>query len=294
MIMKEESKNKINLVSEGLVAGSSLAALAVPAFASVPLIVFAVNRTIGFISDDYIIKRLKKIEKELKRKGITKSNFKEKISNLSEHKKFFASSTLEYIIKNCIPETVDIYMSLFIDYIMEEKYDLEEELCEILASLNKHDFELLKYIKTFLKNGDKYYYHEEVEKKQLEREKVEKEKEACQSAENNKDEFIKINFQDRSVLINEDKTIFWNDFSAFCKLPKNISLNNTMLFASYTNKDKLKYSNWNFYGKAFIKLEMYGILRLDYYNYLGTINNMEISRFHLTILGSELLKYIKI
>ena len=66
---------------------------------------------------------------------------------MSDHKKYFSTSVLESIIKNCIPETVDIYISLFIDYIMQEKCETEEELCEIISSLNKHDVDLIKYIK---------------------------------------------------------------------------------------------------------------------------------------------------
>ena len=120
--MKEETKNKIQIATECISAGSNIATLANPWFATVPLIVFCVNRAIGLISNDDIIKRLRKFEGELERKRITKKHFKEKVLSLSEHKKFFASTTLEYIIKNCIPETVEIYISLFIDYIMADNY----------------------------------------------------------------------------------------------------------------------------------------------------------------------------
>ena len=288
-LMKEKTKNKIQTATECISAGSNIAALANPWFATVPLIVFCVNRTVGLVSDGDIIKRLRKIESKLIKKKISKEQFIKKISKLTEHKKFFASTTLEYIIKNCIPETVEIYISLFIDYIMADKYDLEEELCEILSSLNKHDFELLKYIKKFLKNGEKYTYHDEYEKNQYEKEKY-----ANLGVEKDNAKYKKIHFQDRSVILGEDKTIFWNDFANYCKLPIEISLNNTMLFESYKDKSRSILSNWNFYGKSFIKLERCGILCLDYNTYLGTMNNMEISRFHLTILGLGLLKYINV
>ncbi len=288
--MKTETKNKIQTVNEALSAGSSIIALAVPAFASVPLIVFGVNRAIGFISDKDIIKRLKKIENNLKSKKISNEKFKNRISRLSEHKRFYSSSTLENIIKNCIPETVDIYISLFIDYIMTDKYDLEEELCEIISTLNKHDFELLCCIKDYLNNGSRDVYKEELEKE--EKSKIEYNNKI---SKNNSTSGYKLNyFRDRSIILGESKTIFWDDFASYCNLPKLITLNDTMLFESYNNNDEKTYSKWNYYGKSFIKLERCGILRMDYRTFLGTMNSMDISRFHLTTLGLEILKYIKI
>ncbi len=280
--MKKSIANKIQTATEGIAAASNMAVLISPWFATVPLIVFCVNRTIGLISDDDIIKRLKKFEDALTKKRITKKHFKEKVAGLSEHKKFFASSTLEYIIKNCIPETVDIYISLFIDYIMADKYDIEEELCEIILSLNKHDIELLKYIRKFLKTGDKTIYQKELKAKN---------NNMGYKADDRDDLFM---FTDRNVILDKNRTIFWEDFATFCNLSKTITLNETMLLEKCENEANCVYHKWNFYGKSFIKLEKLGILSLDYHTFLGTMNNMEISRFHLTILGLELLKYIKI
>ena len=90
-----------------------------------------------------------------------------------------------------------------------------------------------KNIKKFLKNREKHTYRDKFEKKQLEKEKY-----ANLSAEEDNVKYKKVHFQDRNVILGENKTIFWNDFADFCKLPLKISLNNTMLFELYKDKDE--------------------------------------------------------
>lgn len=85
--MDKKKATKIQNINDGISAGSGIVALTVPEFSVIPLIVFGVNRILGFVSDDDIIKRLKKIEKQLQKKKISKSDFKDKISNFSDHKK---------------------------------------------------------------------------------------------------------------------------------------------------------------------------------------------------------------
>ncbi len=92
-------------------------------------------------------------------------------------------------------------------------------------------------------------------------------------------------FQDRSVILDEERTIFWNDFSIYCGSPSQIPLNFTMLYECFNTNIDDGYSDWIFYGKSFIKLEKCGILQFDYKNTVGTLNNLDISRFHITILG---------
>ena len=60
MVVDKKKATKIQNINDGISAGSGIVALAVPEFSFVPLIVFGVNRILGFVSDDDIIKRLKK------------------------------------------------------------------------------------------------------------------------------------------------------------------------------------------------------------------------------------------
>lgn len=304
--MDKKKATKIQNINDGISAGSGIVSLAVPEFAVVPLIVFGVNRILGFVSEEDIVKRLKKIEKHLENKKISKDDFKNKILKLSEHKKYFSTSTLENIIKNCIPETVDIYISLFIDYVMEEKYDIEEELCEILCSLNKHDLELLKMIKDYLNSGTRLNYVKEMNRLknmrkknkeiEIENRKIEEENKKLKDEPSNG--FHKISLitmpplYERSIIVDKNTTIFWRDFADFCMLPIQTPLNYTMFYGCYEYVPDEKYDSWMFYGKSFIKLEKNGVLQLDCRETPGTLNVLNISRFHITILGTELLKYI--
>lgn len=299
--MDRKMVSKIQNINDGISAGSGIVSLAVPEFVATPLIVFAVNRILGLISDEDIIKRLKKIEKQLETKKISKEDFKNKIIDLSEHKKYFSTTVLENIIKNCIPETVDIYISLFIDYIMQEKCEVKEELCEIISSLNKHDLDLIKYIKKYLRDGEGSNYKQEIKRlEESDKRNAEiemKNKIIEEENKNNPEKISKLTifpFRDRSIILDEKRTIFWNDFSIYCGFPNPIPLNFTMLYEYYDKNTTADYSDWIFYGKSFIKLERIGILQLDYKSTLGTINSLDISRFHITILGLVLLEYIEI
>lgn len=305
--MKNKDKEHIQVIGEGISAGSSIISLAVPAFATVPLIVFGVNRIIHLVSDEDVIKRLKKIETKLEEKKISKDDFKRKVENLSEHKKFFSTTSLEDILKNCIPETVDIYISLFIDYIMKEKFDVEEELCEIVASLNAHDLLLLKKIKDYLLYGNRLDFNKElkrikeeekeIKRRQEENTRLEKinrviEKENKNSKDKKITYLILPPMKSRSIMLDKNRTIFWGDFSNYCKLPSQIPLNITMLSMCNNTQKKDCYSEYIFYGKSFLKLEKAGALQLESINTMGTLNSLHIDRFHITFLGEFLLNYI--
>lgn len=49
---------------------------------------------------------------------------------------------------------------------------------------------------------------------------------------------------------------------------------------------------WAYYVRSFIKLDRLGVLQLDYYSTLGAVNSLNVERFHLTLFGEKLLKYI--
>ena len=184
---------------------------------------------------------------------------------------------------------------------MQEKCEMEEELCEIISLLNKHDLDLVKHIKKYLKNGKRLNYKQETKRlDEIARKNVELEIENKKIEEENKNNPGRISkitmppFQDRSVILDEERTIFWNDFSIYCGLPSQIPLNFTMLYECCNTNTDDGYSDWIFYGKSFIKLEKCGVLQLDYKNTIGTLTNLDISRFHITILGLFLLEYIDI
>lgn len=65
-----------------------------------------------------------------------------------------------------------------------------------------------------------------------------------------------------------------------------------MILDKGINENGEKTMNWAFYVRSFIKLDRLGVLQLDYYSTLGTVNSLNIERFHVTLFGEKLLEYI--
>lgn len=282
---KMDKKNKIiKHIGDFGTAASGVLSIVSPPLATLPIIIHVINRTIGLEDNDIIKERIKKFEKNLLKKKYSVNDFRKKVSKLSEHKLFFSYSSLEYIFKNCIPETVDIYMEIIIDYIMKEKIGIEEELCEIISKLNVHDLLLLQKIKECLNDDEHLKYKEEMEK--IEKKQFENKKEKGDNSNN------LIRFVDRNIILDNNMTIFWTDFLKYMGVEFETELACTMFIESYEISDANDYCDWMFWGKSFLKLSQNGILQLDYVTTPGTINNLNIDRFHITIIGAALLHYI--
>lgn len=150
-----KTNNKTNLALDGVDAVSGLLSLLHPGLATITIITFVIRQITAFASPDDIVARMKKIESKLAKKKITIEDFKTKASNMTEHNSYIARNNLNYILVNCIPETLDVYIELWIDYIMKDSNSIQEELSEVLSSLNKSDLTLLEMIKSFNAYGEK-------------------------------------------------------------------------------------------------------------------------------------------
>ena len=142
-------------VIDGIDSTANVLSLIHPAFAGLTIITFVIKQIINYVCTDDIVKRINKIEQQLNNKKINIEEFKEKITNLTEHNMYVVRNNLSNILLNCIPDTVDIYISIWIDLIMNDTNSANEDLCEILSDLNKNDLLLLEMIKTFMKYGEK-------------------------------------------------------------------------------------------------------------------------------------------
>lgn len=287
-ILKDDTINKIKNVEEIVNAGAGILSSIDPAFSLIPIFVYAVNWTFGLASPEYIIKRLNKINEKLIKRKISIDDFKNEVLNLSEHNEYIVLNHLRNILLTAIPETVDIYIELIIDFIMKKEYDEKETLCEIVNLLNKKDIQLLHMIEEYRDNGDRKYYDKNTEKAQ--KEKIENEK----KDRSDKTPYLglkKIRWVDRNIVIDNSSTIFWKDFEKYYELQTGemgfILLGETM------DEEGNKSKEWAYIGKSFIKLQNLGILELDYINTTGNINSLNVERFHITLFGNELLKYIR-
>ena len=157
----------------------------------------------------------------------------------------------------------------------------------ILSSVNPA-FSLIQMIKEYRNNGDREYYNKNTEKAQ--KEKIENE----EIDKNNKTPNLglkKIKWVNRNVVIDSSNTIFWKDFDKYYELQAGEM--GFVLLGQTTDEEGNKSKEWAYIGKSFIKLQNLGILELDYINTTGNINSLNVERFHITLFGNELLKYIK-
>ena len=270
--------NKLDNILDGIDAVSNILAVANPAFCTIPIFTYSVKRAVGLISGSDIIERIKRIQKQLEKKKITTEEFKGKIFKLDEHGRYYITSAIQNIIMNCPPETVDIYISIMIDYIMKEQHGLEEELCEIIKNMNPMDLFVFQEIKTFMQKGDKTEYNIRLSKKIKEDE------------DNNKtNNSRKIIFRDRNIILDEH-TIFWKDYSNYVGFP-DAPLNYLSLFEAVDENKKETYIG-ALEAKSIVKLDEMGLIQLDYVSTLGTVNKLNIDRFHITIIGKKFLNYI--
>lgn len=288
IFLKEDTNNKIKNTGEIINVGAGILSSVNPAFSLIPLFVYAINWTFGLASPEYIVKRLNKINERLIKRKISIEDFKNEILSLSEHNEYIVLNHLRNILLVAIPENVDIYIELIIDFIMKKEYDEKETLCEIVNMLNKKDIQLLQMIKEYRNNGDREYYNkniEEAQKEKIKNEEIDKNSTTPHLG------LKKIKWVNRNVVIDSSNTIFWKDFEKYYELQTYEM--GFVLLGQTTNEEGNKSKEWAYIGKSFIKLQNLGILELDYINTTGNINSLNVERFHITLFGNELLKYIK-
>lgn len=293
--MEKKKVEKIEQITEGIDTIAGLGSILYPPIATIPIITFAIRRVTGFISEERIIERINKLVKKLNNKKITVDQFKIKVSELSEHNEYIIRNNLNNIILTSIPETVDAYIEVVIDLIMNQKDLIYEELCEAINQLNKNDIELLMKIKEYQLNGSREYYLENRKRASKIREKnarIEKENKIIEGKnQESKSKQIKMpTFEERNIDIGQN-TIFWEDFSKLHKLHGG-NIDTVLLIGGINSKGE-RTIKWAYIAKAFLKLERLGIIEIDYNNTLGTISNLNINRFHITLIGQKLLTYIK-
>ena len=297
--------NTKEIIIDGVDALAGTGSLFFPPLATVPLINYVINRVLGLMRPDDILKRLKRLEKKLYLKKITIEKFKYKIDKLNEHDRYVFAKNLNNILINCIPETVDIYISVLVDMIMDEnEKNPKEEICEIISQLNKNDLITLQMIKEYRKNGSRDYYYQNIKKQEIieennkkirEENKMQELKNEQIREENKKGKIKKLEklmmpeYHDRNLRI-EDKTIFWKDFIKTFNLEVQ-ERGLPLLFETINEKNETS-MDWAYIIRSFIKLESLGILNFDYLTTLGTSNNLNIDRFHISIFGEMLLEYI--
>ena len=277
--MRKDTEGKVANAIKIVDASSSVLSVLHPAFSGLPLVIYAINRVIEYESENNIINRMKKLERKLDKKKISMEEFREKVVNLTEHDEYVVRNNLINVLLNCIPESVDIYISVLIDLIMNQENTIHEEICEILSQLNKNDLIVLSMINFYRKNGENKYYYEHIEKN--------KENEQKNNLSSLNIKLIK--FTDRDNIY-KTYTIFWKDFTEQFSV-STIEMGQMLLSEGIDENENFT-MQWAFLARAFIKLERLGLIQMDIQNTLGTINFLNVDRFHITLFGHNLLYYV--
>ncbi len=159
---------------------------------------------------------------------------------------------------------------------MKKNYKNGEEICEIISQLNVNDLNLMKKIKNYIDS-------EKQESKLFKQDEILKSKE-------NESGLKKIVFQDRNMILDDKYTIFWKEFERYYDL-KSGEMGLILLFKT-KNENGMESDEWARIGRSFLKLQNLGVLELECINTVGTINVLNIDRFHITLFGREILEYI--
>lgn len=97
---------------------------------------------------------------------------------------------------------------------------------------------------------------------------------------------------DRNIIYGEN-TIFWKDFTEYCKLT-NINDMGRILNEAGKNDDGFEVYDWAFLIRALLKMQSRGVVQLEFISSSGIISQNNIDRFHVTLFDQRLLDYIRI
>ena len=286
--MKKNTEEKITDATELVNVTSGVLSILNPMFSCIPIFTYTINRVTGYVSEDNIVNRMKKIEKQLYIKRISLEEFKEKIINLTEHNEYIVRKNLVNILMNCIPESVDIYISVLIDLVMSQENSIHEEICEILSQLNKNDLTLLSKINIYREKGKNRFLSEHLKNNG---ERIVENYERADLPNDRGSLLKRFEFSDRDNIYSYN-TIFWKDFTEMFNV-SSIEIGQMLLNEGVNEKGEPT-MYWAFLARSFIKLERLGLIQMDIQNTLGTINFLNVDRFHITLFGNKMLYYIDI
>lgn len=275
-ILKKGMAKKFETTKEIIDIEAGILSSVNPAFAVIPLFTYAIKRVLGLASPEYIKERLSTFSDRLEKRKITIEEFKVEVKKLSEHDEYIVLNHLRDMLLTCVPEMLDIYIEVIIDFIMKKNYKNGEEICEIISQLNVNDLNLMRKIK-------KYIDSEKQENKTFKQDEAKKSRE-------NEGGLKKIVFRDRNIILDDKYTIFWKEFERYYDL-KSGEMGLILLFKT-KNENGMESDEWARIGRAFLKLQNLGVLELECVNTVGTINVLNIDRFHITLFGREILEYI--
>lgn len=293
--MKKEIENKEKVsIQRGLNVLSPIAsglALIHPAFLAIPVITSVTNELCSYFDAISVEKRLLEFQKKIEEYSITIKELENRIDLLSEHSQYVFRNNVKYLCLNALPETAETLIDCLISYLINDKQEMDEEICEIICACNANDIKLLRIIKHYLRDGERTHYQEMVKahQKDVEEKIMGIEDKATKATTNG---YVPQKWYDRNVIYGSD-TIFWSDFTKFCNL-KNVHDMGIILNEAGMREDGVEVYEWAFLMRSLLKLQSKGVIQLEFRSSLGTISQNNVDRFHVTLFGQNLLQHIKL
>lgn len=295
--MEENIKGKgKRIIQTTLNVGSPVASvlsLINPAFLSIPIISSVYSEACAYFDAKSVEKRLLQFQKKIEEQAISINVLQSNIDLLNEHSQYVFRNNIKHLCLNALPETTEALIDCLISYLINEKQDMDEEVCEIICSCNANDIELFRVIKQYMKEGGRIYYqqmiekyHNDVREMQKQHQITHKDNAAMKKA------YTPHKWYDRNVIYGEN-TIFWKDFTDFYKLT-NIHDMGRMLNEAGKNEDGFEMYDWSFLMRSLLKMQSKGVVQLEFISTTGIISQNNIDRFHITLFGQSLLEYIKL
>lgn len=240
-----------------------------------------VGSIIVSIMDDveigYLNKRIDSLAAEIEKQGQTQKDFMCRLAEFiaDEHGYFELKKAMKGLCTEAIPEATPILNKSIIEMISKKNISMQELIIESVLQLNANDIITLKEIKNFLLHPCTYQLELEYKKHK---------------------ESNDIRMRDRNVIY-EGKTILWKDFCHYLNMGKsleNISciLSQKVCVQREDNGEVIETEMFSYLGLSMIKLIRLGFIQADYYTRMGTSGSNDIERFHITLLGEEVMKDI--
>lgn len=247
---------------------------------AIPAVISVFNELIMFCDAREVEERLSDLEAKVEELEISHEQFIESVNELSYHDKYAFRNFLKSYCLEALPEVTDTMIYALIDFAMDQKSGIREEVCEILKQFNAIDIECMKRIKSIVNN-------EEITKK--------REKEIIKRIESQQNQKYKDN-----IFYAPGKSVFWDDFTEYKgstideegvskEWIPNVS---NLMAGSYVNENKEKVI-LSQSSRSLIKLQNLGVLMIFNNFLLGDLPMYNIHIFSMTDYGMKILEYIK-
>lgn len=246
----------------------------------IPTIISVFNELIMFCDVREVEERLSALETKVEELEIDREHFINSVNELSYHDKYAFRNFLKSYCLETLPEVTDAMIYALIDFAMDQKSGIREEVCEILKQFNAIDIECMKRIKAIVNN-------EEITKR--------REKEIVKIIESQQNQKFKDN-----IFYEPGKLVFWDDFTEYRvnRIGKDgiskewIPNVSNLMAGSYVNENKEKVI-LSQSSRSLIKLQNLGVLMIFNKFILGDLPMYNIHIFSMTDYGMKILEYIK-